>query len=112
MRVFAGPNGSGKTTIMAKLKDQVSFGAYVNADDIEKSLNENGFFDLSPYPFETETSAIQDYFRKSGFSPLKLGMPSLYMHLSVTENKLVISPSIIPDSYIAADISEWIRQGR
>jgi predicted ABC-type ATPase len=38
MRVFAGPNGSGKTTIIKTLKERIRFGVYVNADDIEKDL--------------------------------------------------------------------------
>jgi predicted ABC-type ATPase len=46
MRVFAGPNGSGKTTILSKLKSSISFGVYVNADDIEKALREMGHLDL------------------------------------------------------------------
>jgi predicted ABC-type ATPase len=36
MRVFAGPNGSGKTTIINSLhfEKKILFGVYVNADDI------------------------------------------------------------------------------
>lgn len=35
MRVFAGLNGSGKTTIIKSLLGEIGFGVYVNADDIE-----------------------------------------------------------------------------
>ncbi len=38
MRIFAGPNGSGKTSIINRLKDKISFGNYINADDIEFDL--------------------------------------------------------------------------
>lgn len=40
MRVFAGPNGSGKTTIFKGLlsENEIKLGVYVNADDIEKEL--------------------------------------------------------------------------
>ena len=41
MRVFAGPNGSGKTTIINSLKSEIGFGVYVNADDIESLLKES-----------------------------------------------------------------------
>ena len=36
MRVFAGPNGSGKTTIFKSLLwgEQIQLGIYVNADDV------------------------------------------------------------------------------
>lgn len=30
MRIFAGPNGSGKTTIVRSLQAEISFGVYVN----------------------------------------------------------------------------------
>ena len=40
MRVFAGPNGSGKTTIIKSLQDIIPFGVYINADDIELMLKE------------------------------------------------------------------------
>lgn len=41
MRVFAGPNGSGKTTIIKSLQGEIGFGVYVNADDIESLLKES-----------------------------------------------------------------------
>lgn len=110
MRVFAGPNGSGKTTIMTDLKDKIPFGAYVNADDIEKALFENGLLDLNSYPIIADTSDIQDYFRRSEFSPVKLNLPNLFEHFSISQNRLVLSPSVTPNSYIAADLAEWIRQ--
>jgi predicted ABC-type ATPase len=41
MRIFAGPNGSGKTTIIKNLQSEIPFGVYVNADDIESLLQES-----------------------------------------------------------------------
>lgn len=44
LRVFAGPNGSGKTTIINSVRDlvingrKVDFGMYINADDIAQDL--------------------------------------------------------------------------
>jgi len=40
MRVFARPNGSGKTTIIKSLQQKILFGVYVNVDDIESLLKE------------------------------------------------------------------------
>ena len=42
MRVFAGPNGSGKTTIIKGLQSEIPFGVYINADDIEQLLFKTG----------------------------------------------------------------------
>ena len=41
MRIFACPNGSGKTTIIKSLQSEIPFGVYVNADDIESLLQES-----------------------------------------------------------------------
>ena len=49
MRVFAGPNGSGKTTIINNLKAEIPFGVYVNADDIEGLLKQSGVLLFSTY---------------------------------------------------------------
>ncbi len=52
--MFAGPNGSGKSTI----KDKVAslnpswLGVYINPDEIEKSIAERGFIDLSNFKLQ------------------------------------------------------------
>ncbi len=49
LRVFAGPNGSGKTTIIKAIRNvrvngrPIDFGVYVNADDIAALLTEDKF---------------------------------------------------------------------
>lgn len=47
MRVFAGSNGSGKSTIIKEIRKFVTTGSYINADDIEKSFRERGFVNLA-----------------------------------------------------------------
>jgi predicted ABC-type ATPase len=43
MRVFAGPNGSGKTTIFKGIlnESKVNLGIYVNADEIEETISQS-----------------------------------------------------------------------
>lgn len=58
MRVFAGPNGSGKTTIFKGIlaNEKISLGVYVNADDIEKVLHETNSLNFADFNLEiTET---------------------------------------------------------
>ncbi len=49
LRVFAGPNGSGKTTMIDAIRKRtvrdrpIDFGIYVNADDIAESLSQDSF---------------------------------------------------------------------
>lgn len=53
MLVFAGPNGSGKTTVTQSLP---TFGTYVNADDIKKKFSkENGQSKIYPNNYWPET---------------------------------------------------------
>jgi predicted ABC-type ATPase len=110
MRVFAGPNGSGKTTIISKLKTEINFGTYVNADDIEKALNINGFISLSDYNINITTSDIQAFFRQSDFAPKKTNIENLWQYFSVENDMIAIDKKITANSYIAADIADFIRQ--
>jgi predicted ABC-type ATPase len=65
LRIFAGPNGSGKSTIKDLLPSEW-LGAYVNADEIEKSLRQ-GFLELSGFGIETTEEEIQKFLADSKF---------------------------------------------
>jgi predicted ABC-type ATPase len=108
MRVFAGPNGSGKTTIIQNLKNEIGFGVYVNADDIEQQLNASKSLLFNQYQLKVDNETLQSFFRNSTFSPIKRNQPELYALLHVDKNILHINAEI--DSYLAADIAEFIRQ--
>lgn len=50
-RMFAGPNGSGKTSLFKTLRnsDTIHTGIYVNADEIEVKLRKTLKFNFNPY---------------------------------------------------------------
>ncbi len=108
MRVFAGPNGSGKTTIVTDLEDKIPFGVYVNADDIEKLLKEIKTLHFDNFQLIIQETDIRQFFRTSMFSPSKRNEPDLCNKLTVIDNVLHIDTVV--DSYLAADIAEFIRQ--
>jgi predicted ABC-type ATPase len=108
MRVFAGPNGSGKTTIIKSLQAEIPFGVYVNADDIESLLNESNVLLFNEYQLVINQSKLQDFFKDSQFSPIKRNEPDLWNKLNVIKNVLHINTKV--DSYLAADLAEFIRQ--
>jgi len=108
MRVFAGPNGSGKTTIIHDLKAEIPFGVYVNADDIEGLLKQSQVLLFNTYDLNINQEDVQSFFKKSKFSPIKRNEPELWSKLTVQENVLHINTSI--DSYLAADLAEFIRR--
>ena len=108
MRVFAGPNGSGKTTIVKSLQGEIPFGVYVNADDIERLLQETKLLLFDSYQLLIQEPALQHFFKTSTFAPIKRNEPNLWSKLTVKENILHVNTTI--DSYLAADIAEFIRQ--
>ena len=108
MRVFAGPNGSGKTTIINSLRSEIGFGVYVNADDIESMIRESKVLLFNTYQLEITEQQLQDFFKVSTFAPTKRNESDLWTKLQVTENVLHVNTSI--DSYLAADVAEFIRQ--
>lgn len=108
MRVFAGPNGSGKTTIISKIKSKISFGVYVNADDIEQTLVNTGGILFDSYKLRITQDHLQAFFKLSKFSPVKRKEPDLWNKVFVHQNIFKSTAQI--DSYLAADLAEFIRQ--
>lgn len=110
LRVFAGPNGSGKTTIVNDLKNKIKFGVYVNADDIEKEIKTTKSLNFKNYNLSITSLAIQSYFKKSKLTPVKSNNPEYWQNISILNNKLVLNSRLKIDSYLAADFAEFIRQ--
>lgn len=108
LRIFAGPNGSGKTTILKNLINEIPFGIYVNADDIEKSLKEANCLIFDSYQLIVEEKILQDFFKLSNFSPIKRQEPDLWKKLTIKNNTL--NTSCVIDSYLAADLADFIRK--
>lgn len=110
MRVFAGPNGSGKTTYLKQLlaEHQIELGTYVNADDIEAVLRTTGRINFADYQLQLDENEVQAFFRNSLFSPLKRQESDLWTKIFVVAN--VLSTSAVIDSYLAADIAEMLRK--
>jgi predicted ABC-type ATPase len=107
--VFAGPNGSGKTTIIKSMQAEIPFGVYVNADDIESLLAESGVLLFNSYQLTITETQLQSFFKASKFAPIKRNEPDLWEKLTIKENVLHINTTV--DSYLAADMAEFIRQG-
>jgi predicted ABC-type ATPase len=108
MRVFAGPNGSGKTTIIKSLQEIIPFGVYINADDIEQQLKESKVLLFNSFQLNISQEQLQDFFKKSTFSPIKRNELDLWTKIVVEKNVLKLNIEV--DSYLAADIAEFIRQ--
>ena len=105
--MFAGPNGSGKTTILKTVSAQYDFGYYINADDIEKQLSEIGYIGLNDFGVEIQNNAdFQDFI--SNHSLHKKALSADYgINLRLNENK-IYSPDKSTHSYEAALIADML----
>lgn len=115
IRIFAGPNGSGKSTFVYKVQNNppikgFSLGVFVNADEIEAEMRANDFLYLGKYKLNSNTKEIQSYFKKSKFAPVKLNLPDLWKSFEVMDDILLWKTDTPLNSYIAADLAEFIRQ--
>jgi predicted ABC-type ATPase len=95
LRIFAGPNGSGKTTFIQNFyfpsDPSIKLGAYVNADDIEQALTQSHKLPLNDFGLSFDTQQLQNYLKQSTFAPVKLNNKKLWQDFIVDNNQLVVS---------------------
>lgn len=103
LRVFAGPNGSGKSSLLPYLQD-VHFGVYVNADEIEKDLRRDASFDLSRLGVVLTDVELMDRLRGSR----QLKKSGTGNRLNVQGGIVHLAPADV-DSYVAAAIADIVR---
>jgi len=106
-RMFAGPNGSGKSTIR-KVLPEVLLGIYVNPDEIQKEIQETGFFDLAMKDVSATTQQFQDFVSRSS---LFLGREEILSDLSaasISGDKIVFG-GVNVNGYVASVTSDFLR---
>ncbi len=107
LRIFAGPNGSGKTTINSVINREL-LGIYVNPDDIEREIRENGDLDLKKYHIETNLQEIFIFFQNSSLLKDSHLLDEVNL-LSFVEGHLIFRHYKNHD-YIAAVTADFIRR--
>ncbi len=106
LRMFAGPNGSGKSTIKSFINSEL-LGVYINPDDIQYQIQNEGFVDFSIYKITTAEEEISLFITQSSLAE-KAALTKLSKQLRLNENKLYIQKQSI-NSYIASVLSDFIR---
>lgn len=114
MRVFAGPNGSGKTTIIQalrnngeSLKRKIPLGVYVNADDIELVLSKTRKFSFRSLKVSCQSKEFLSFYAGHPLS-LKTDIPA--EQLTMIRNVLSFPKKSTINSYIAAIIADFVRR--
>lgn len=104
--MFAGPNGSGKTSLIEQIEKDFNIGFFINADIVQAILNKKKFLDISEYSSDQlkqedwdEFISKQD-FRRTG----SVEFPKL----KIRENIIVTEQDI--NSYHAAIICDFFRR--
>lgn len=109
LRMFAGPNGSGKTTIKRHLDDSL-IGVYINPDEIEIEIRETQRLTLCEYNITCDESDRIKYFENS---PLlnKSGLQTYINRICFSQDfiSFVDLPIDLISSYLAAMCAEMIR---
>lgn len=107
LRMFAGPNGSGKSTLKTVLRREL-LGVYLNPDELEREMRNDGFLQLNAYGVITTEAEAQTFFRESKF--LKhAGLADAAMKVSVSDGRLLFSGESV-NSYMASATVDFFRQ--
>lgn len=91
LRVFAGPNGSGKSTLQYDFAERYPTGHFINADLIEKTLQQIGYISLNHYDLNLNASdwiAFCNSERAASLIRKALNQGHI-ISLDFTENKIV-----------------------
>ena len=70
VRMFAGPNGSGKTTVQQDIARQFPphfLGVLVNPDDLEATISRDGRLDLEKFRVSANEREVREAFVSSAF---------------------------------------------
>jgi predicted ABC-type ATPase len=112
LRVLAGPNGSGKSTIKRELKPEW-IGVFVNADEIERALNDaRGQISLANLGITAQPAAVlrrfESHIKNSAFAA-KLGLHALLGRMSIDKSLTLKVPGPF-NSYLASVLADAIRR--
>jgi len=107
--MFAGPNGSGKTTVKNGLgRPESWFGIYLNPDEIEKSIRLTGTLGTDSFALAIETAELRDYFAASPLLQAH-GLHSGAGHIRVQTGR-VNFPGDLVNSYYASVLADFLRR--
>lgn len=107
LRILAGPNGSGKTSIYKDLRDAFNWGVFVNADMIEQSLRTDGELNLSVYGLSniSKEQLIGAYLQSTQVQNSKCNLENIDM----VDDVLILNDVTLLDSYFSAFVASFIQ---
>jgi predicted ABC-type ATPase len=112
IRIFAGPNGSGKTTIINAVRrdNKIPLGCYINADDIERSIKRSGKLRLSPNKIEIKSPEKFYQFSDVHGLILKKKITGIRTIIKINKKSIVCLDQKKMNAYVAALIADFLRE--
>jgi predicted ABC-type ATPase len=111
MRMFAGPNGSGKTTVQREVAGQFGagfLGVVINPDDLEASVRQRGQLDLTPFGIQAEDEEVRSAFTSSRFlSEQGLADAAAGIH---SDGRVIDFAGLAMNSYYASVLADFLRR--
>lgn len=110
IRVFAGPNGSGKSTLFYQFSKNYNTGFFINADELEKKLEQTGLIDLTEIGLIASQNDLEDFKQLSVSKSLfkKASEEGHSIDVVIREN-FIVDASKETHSYEGAFIASFIR---
>lgn len=105
--MFAGPNGSGKSTLKSFLPPAL-LGAYLNPDEIEQEIRNQGFLNCSAYGVSPTAEEMRSFFIRSTFL-LAEGFSDEVAKLGFAGDRVDFG-AVKVNSYFASVVVDFLRQ--
>lgn len=107
LRMFAGPNGSGKTTVKNGLPPTL-FRLYINPDEIEQTIRATGELQVHQFGLTVETSELREWFTSSDF--LKANRLEEAARVVEVREGVLSFRGLEINSYYASVLSDYLRR--
>ena len=107
LRIIAGPNGSGKSTFVGVLRQMVSVGVFVNADEIYETLLKNSYLSFDSFELMITQKQLLAFTKKHSLFTNNIKRSTLN-EVKIFKNILVV-PAKILNTYWAALVADLIR---
>jgi predicted ABC-type ATPase len=106
--MFAGPNGSGKTTVKNELNKPTEwYGLYFNPDELEKQIRSTASLSLKPFGLRVSTDDVRNYFAASKLLA-RHGLESAAESIVCVDDEIIFH-GIEFNSYYASTLTSLLR---
>ncbi len=111
LRIFAGPNGSGKSTLFDDFSNDYNTGHNINADVIEKTLDNKGFINLDFFNLKVSEYEFDDFLKSDNAKSLLKKSKEENHNISLTlRDNFIVDYSKETHKYEGSLISSFIRE--